>query len=254
MDLIGQIVIPFATAFLGAFAGWFFKRHRLQKENVQLDKVNEAQDITNFGAAVDTWKKLVAALDEQIVKLLAQSKEDSTRIAELTQEVYNLRRQVDQLQKQLARYQGEEAERKNARRPSGLLFLLALLLPFLLPSCKPVQMIGGSEQHTVERETTSRQSDSVFVYIGDSVIVREKGDTVWVTHCRTRYIDRWRDRHDTIVCRDSVMAEIPIPVEKPISGWMHFQIWAGRLLLILIAIRLLVHVAKRYLRPVNLIY
>lgn len=254
MDLIGQIFIPFATAFLGAFAGWFFKRQRLQKENVQLDKANEAQDITNFGAAVDTWKKLVAALDEQIVKLLAQSKEDSTRIAELTQEVYNLRQQVDQLQKQLARYQGGEADQKNSRRPSGLLFLLALLLPFLLSSCRPVQMIGGSEQHTVERETSRRQSDSVFVYVGDSVVVREKGDTILVTHSRTRYIDRWRDRHDTVVCRDSVIKEIPIPVEKPLSGWMQFQIWTGRLLLIFIAIRLLVHIVKRYLRPVNPIY
>lgn len=99
-------------------------------------------------------------------------------------------------------------------------------------------MMGGSEQHTVERETSRRQSDSVFVYVGDSVVVREKGDTILVTHSRTRYIDRWRDRHDTVVCRDSVIKEIPIPVEKPLSGWMQFQIWTGRLLLIFIAIRL----------------
>ncbi len=250
MDLIGQIFIPFATAFLGAFAGWFFKRHRLEKENVQLDKVNEAQDITNFGAAVDTWQKLVAALDDRIVKLLAQSKEDSTRIAELTQEVYNLRQQVDQLQKQLARYEGTRTGETGTRRSGTWLYgLLLLLVPLLTSACRPIQMIGGSELRTTDTESINRQTDSVFVYISDSVIIREKGDTVFVTNNRIRYRDRWRERLDTVVSRDSVTIEIPVPVEKPLSGWMQFQIWSGRILLIAAAAGLALKAAKRYLKP-----
>lgn len=248
MDLIGQIFIPFATAFLGAFAGWFFKRHRLQRENVQLDKANEAQDITNFGAAVDTWQKLVAALDEQIVKLLAQSKEDSTRISELTQEVYSLRQQVDQLQQQLARYQGDASGKAAPRHPASLGVFLLSLLSLLLPACHPIRIIGGSEQHAETRETVNRQTDSVFVYIGDSTLIREKGDTVFVTRCRTRYVDRWRERHDTVVSRDSIRLEVPVPVEKPLSAWVQFQLWSGRLALLSVLAMLLASLLKHYLK------
>lgn len=249
MDLIGQIFIPFATAFLGAFAGWFFKRHRLERENVQLDKANEAQDITNFGAAVETWQKLVAALDHQIVKLLAQSKEDSNRISELTQEVYNLRQQVDQLQKQLARYQNAGGGSAGTRPSMLRWFILPLLLPILLSACRPIQVIGGSELRTADREGTHRQTDSIFVYTSDSVFIRERGDTVFITRNCTRYRDRWHDRHDTIVSRDSVVMEIPVAVEKPLSGWLQFQIWSGRILLLVAAAGLTLKAAKRYLKP-----
>lgn len=113
MELLKEVLLPFTTAFLGGFAGWFFKRHRLAIENRQLDKTAEAQEITNFGAAVGTWQKLVTALDDQIIKLLAQRKEDSRRITELTHEVYSLRQQVDRLQEQLSRYEGLDRDRKS---------------------------------------------------------------------------------------------------------------------------------------------
>lgn len=100
--LLYQIAVPFATAFLGAFAGWFFKRKRLERENKALDSENQRKEITNIDAAVATWQKVVDALELQIAKLLEQRKEDNHQIAELSREVCDLRREVNRLQSKLA--------------------------------------------------------------------------------------------------------------------------------------------------------
>lgn len=100
-DLMIQILVPFLTAFLGGFAGWFFKRKRLEIENRNLKKTTESQDITNIDAAVRTWKNVVDALEEQVTKLLKQRQEYSNQIEELTKEVVGLRQQVRNLQKRL---------------------------------------------------------------------------------------------------------------------------------------------------------
>ena len=115
-----QIVVPFVTAFLGGFAGWFFKRKRLEKENEGLDSENDRKDIANIDAAVETWQKVVKALEEQISKLLAQRQEDSRKIEELSLQVSELQGKVDgmrsrlklteKLEKKVARYERIRAE------------------------------------------------------------------------------------------------------------------------------------------------
>ena len=95
-----------------------------------------------------------------------------------------------------------------------------------------MQVVGGSTSQVSERETASRQRDSVFIYRADSVIIRLAGDTVFQDRWHTVYRDRWHDRTDTVVLRDSVAVDTPVLVEKPLSGWVNFQLWAGRLVLI----------------------
>lgn len=97
-----KILVPSISAFLGALITWLFNRHRTRREDSQLDKRNEAQSITNIDAAIKTWQKVVDALENQVEKLLAQRKEDSRQISELSQEVCDLRNQVRQLQEKLA--------------------------------------------------------------------------------------------------------------------------------------------------------
>lgn len=96
-----QIIVPFVTAFLGAFVGWFFKRHRLAKENQSLDHENDRKDITNIDAAVATWQKVVDALEGQIAKLLEQRKADADRIEQLGTKIVELQGKVDELQARL---------------------------------------------------------------------------------------------------------------------------------------------------------
>ena len=110
--------------------------------------------------------------------------------------------------------------------------LTVLLISLLLVGCRPMQMVGGSTSQVSERETTSRQRDSVFIYRVDSVIIRLAGDTVFQDRWHTVYRDCWHDRTDTVVIHDSVGVETPVLVEKPLSGWVNFQLWAGRLALI----------------------
>lgn len=108
-----QIVVPFVTAFLGGFAGWFFKRKRLEKENEGLDSENDRKDIANIDAAVETWQKVVKALEEQISKLLAQRQEDSRKIEELSLRVSELQGTVDGMRSRLKLT--EKLEKKVAR-------------------------------------------------------------------------------------------------------------------------------------------
>ncbi|MCM1042380.1 MAG: hypothetical protein NC396_08165 [Bacteroides sp.] len=109
-EILIQIGVPFATAFLGGFAGWFFKRKRYEIENRGLATTNHRQDITNIDAAIDTWKKVVDNLEEQVARLLEQRQKDSLQISELSREVLNLRNEVMSLQNQLAR-QNENQEK-----------------------------------------------------------------------------------------------------------------------------------------------
>lgn len=275
MELLKEVLLPFVTAFMGGFAGWFFKRHRLARENRQLDKTTEAQEITNFGAAVGTWQKLVSALDDQIIKLLAQRKEDSRRITELTHEVYSLRQQVDQLRKQLSRYEcmdcvpvhpvsGEipppvvSSENPSVGAtsasgfPSGPLpfsAVLLLLASLLLSGCRPLRLAGGTDVRATSLETVRHARDSVVAYVFDSVLIREKGDTVYVAHSSIRYRDRWLTRSDTVVLRDSIFREHPVVLEKPLSRWVRFQLQAGRCAMAVLLIWLLLKGVRRYVRP-----
>ena len=127
--------------------------------------------------------------------------------------------------------------------------ITALLFSLTLGGCRPMQVVGGSTSHVSERETVSRQVDSVLVHVTDSVIIREKGDTVFVAKWRTVYRDRWHDRTDTLVIRDSVGVETPVLVAKPLSGWQNFQLWAGRIALTVLLVLCAWRAPKRCLKP-----
>lgn len=131
----------------------------------------------------------------------------------------------------------------------GFWLTTVLLFSLLLVGCRPTQVVGGSGSQTSERETVSRQVDSVLVHVTDSVIIREKGDTVYVAKWRTVYRDRWRDRMDTLRMCDSVYVETPVLVAKPLSGWQNFQLWAGRIALVVLIVLCAWRVLKRYFKP-----
>ena len=67
------------------------------------------------------------------------------------------------------------------------------------------------------------QRDSV--YVADSVFVREKGDTVRIV--RTRYVDRWRVRTDTLRMVSNDTIRVPYPVEKELTRWQRVKLDAG---------------------------
>lgn len=127
--------------------------------------------------------------------------------------------------------------------------ITVLLISLLLSGCKPAQVVGGSTDQSHENNHIVRQTDSVFIYKTDSVVIREKGDTVFFCKWRIEYRDRWRDRTDTLIVRDSIAKETPVMVYKTMSGWQTFQLWCGRILLIIVLGGLLFKAFKRYLKP-----
>lgn len=95
-ELIGSTVIG---TFVGGLTGWLFGRRR--------------QNIDNIDAAVETWKKIVDSLQEQIDKLLAQRASDAAKIESLSQQVKQQNLHIEQLQEQVA---STEAKVKSVSR------------------------------------------------------------------------------------------------------------------------------------------
>lgn len=123
----------------------------------------------------------------------------------------------------------------------GVVSLFVVLM--LLTGCKtqyvPVE--------TVRTEyVTNTVHDSVVVNVGktDSVIIREKGDTVFVERWRTEWRDRWHEtlRTDTLVKVDSI--QVPYPVEKKVSFWQRVK-WGSVGFAVAFALLVVFFIVKR---------
>lgn len=117
-----------------------------------------------------------------------------------------------------------------------------LMLAFIFLVC--VVVAGCSpkiiEHEVVKHDTTyieKMRRDSIYMH--DSIYLHEytKGDTVYRDRDRWHY--GWRDRlvHDSIYIaqRDTITQTEVREVERELSGWQWFQIWAGRIALIVAA-------------------
>lgn len=100
----------------------------------------------------------------------------------------------------------------------GIAVVIGIVFCILLSSCKtqyvPVE--------TIKTEyITNTVHDSVYFETikNDSIVIREKGDTIFVDRWHTLYQDRWRERlvTDTLIKVDSI--QVPYPVEKKLSFW-----------------------------------
>lgn len=89
-------------------------------------------------------------------------------------------------------------------------------------------------QESVRTEYIDRiRTDSVYLH--DSVIVKMKNDTVFFEKYRYLYKDRLV--RDSVLISDSVRIPYPVEVEKEInrlSSFQSFQLWCGRILLLLL--------------------
>lgn len=86
-------------------------------------------------------------------------------------------------------------------------FAIAIAISAVFTSCKSVEYVPIIEHHTDTLIQTKVQHDSI--YINDSTVITEKGDTVKIEKWHTKYVEK--QVHDTtyVAKRDSV----PCPVE-----------------------------------------
>ena len=113
--------------------------------------------------------------------------------------------------------------------------LARLLISVLIGFCV-LWLMGffSSCTRTMYVPVTSVQHDSIYLHthsrdsivVRDSVTIREKGDTVWLTRWRTEYRDRIRTDTAYIERRDSI--QVPYPVERKLSRKERLYMSAGR--------------------------
>jgi len=118
--------------------------------------------------------------------------------------------------------------------------LSMMILSVLLSGCRTVY-VPVESVHTEYKDRL--RTDSIHIH--DSIHVREKDDTIWLTRWRTEYRDRLKV--DSIFIRDSI--QIPFPVERELTRWEKVKMDIGGIamggLIALIIIFVIVLYTKR---------
>ena len=90
----------------------------------------------------------------------------------------------------------------------------------LLTSCSP-KVIYVPEVHTDSIYITKHQKDSVWLH--DSILVTEKGDTIRVEKWHTKYIER--QVHDTCFVTKTDSVAVPYPVKEKLTIKDKFNVY-----------------------------
>ena len=132
-----------------------------------------------------------------------------------------------------------------------IIFIVGFVLAVLLfSSCTTTRTVTAIETRTDTLMVTQHSRDSIYVH--DSVWVNQwqAGDTIYreSTKWRTQYIERLS--HDTIYKSktDSVPQPYPVEVKVPadLSWWQTFRLHMGDIALALLAVTILLMVARWY--------
>lgn len=98
--------------------------------------------------------------------------------------------------------------------PLGMLAAVAVLA-LMMCSCKSIEYVPVVEKHTVHDSIyfTQIQRDSIWQH--DSILIKDRGDTVWVEKWHTKYVEK--QVHDTtyIAKVDSIPVPYEVKVEVP---------------------------------------
>lgn len=107
---------------------------------------------------------------------------------------------------------------------------------FFLGSCKTYIPVPEYHNVYVEKHDTLVTRDSI--YQKDSVYMWMQGDTIWKEKFSVLYKDKWRDK---IVYRDSIRVDsirvpMPVYVKKNLNFFERIEIYAGRVILLILII------------------
>lgn len=117
-----------------------------------------------------------------------------------------------------------------------LLGLMACALITLCAGCTTIRTIETVRTDTVRENHMVH--DSVWVWCHDSIVTKERSDTVLVEKWHWR--DRWRERLKTdtvyIAKHDTVVAKPQANAEGTLSWWQQAKMRVGALVIFLMAI------------------
>lgn len=104
------------------------------------------------------------------------------------------------------------------KRFTTYMICILLVLPFI--GCRTrIEYVPVESVKTEYKDKLQRDS----IYFRDSIIMREKGDTVIID--RWRYIYKDRLITDTLIVSDTV--RVPYPVEKELTRWQKTKMDVG---------------------------
>ena len=118
----------------------------------------------------------------------------------------------------------------------GAIFYIAalvvgMLICLLFGSCKSVEYVFVPQTHTDTLIVTKVQHDSI--YINDSTVITEKGDTVTIEKWHTKYVEK--QVHDTTYVSKTDTIPKPYPVEKEVPAeltwWQQTRLHIANILL-----------------------
>lgn len=111
---------------------------------------------------------------------------------------------------------------------------LVLMIALALCGCKQTEYVTVEKVRTDTTYVTKWHRDSVWLH--DSVLVREKGDSVLIEKWHTKYIETIRTDTTYVATHDTVPAPFPQTeyVEKELSWWQRLRIILGNFVLLAI--------------------
>ena len=138
-----------------------------------------------------------------------------------------------------------------------LLFALAAAVAvfglLLLTGCTTTKYVPVETVRTDTLKVTKYKRDSIYIH--DSTIVREKGDTMLIEKWHTRWRDRWM--HDTVYQSRVDSVPKPYPVEKRVPAeltwWQQTRLHLANILLYALLVIGIFYLGKfllsRYIKP-----
>lgn len=126
-----------------------------------------------------------------------------------------------------------------------VLIIMGLLLCAMLSGCTTTKYVQVPVVHNDTTIVTKHQRDSIWLH--DSTYIKEKGDTVRIEKWHTKYIEK--QVHDTtyIAKVDTIREVFTNEVEKSLTWWQQTKMHIGAIALYLLALLVIIWVAKRHL-------
>lgn len=111
-----------------------------------------------------------------------------------------------------------------------LRYILLFFVVCVLSGCR-TKYVPVPEYHTDTLLITQHARDSIWLH--DSIMVAERGDTVRIEKWHTKYIERLRT--DTVYQSRTDSVGVPYPVEvevaKPLTAWQKVRIHLGEMMI-----------------------
>lgn len=115
-------------------------------------------------------------------------------------------------------------------------------LALLCCACGTTKYVPIETIKTEYRDKIAR--DSIYHY--DSVFIKQTADTLFLE--RYKYLYRDKIIKDSIFIYDTIRIPYPVEVIKhvkaPLTSWQNFQLWSGRIVLLLVLLAGLYFVLK----------